>query len=203
VGRQLRAGTKKGYRQSWLIRALSWCIGLLKELRVPIVHEAGVQAADRFFRTNNSEHPSSHVAAICYRVSEGGIQFLLVRTRTGRWTFPKGRVDDDPNRAAAAAREAFEEAGVFGRVEANPIARYLHSKRSSFHFDEHAVDAHLCEVVSMVPPEEVNRNPTWFDADKAKRRLCENRKPKYASEVTKVVDRALEHIEQRRLRRRG
>ncbi len=166
---------------------------------MPIAQDVDTSFSRRF-RPTNTERPSSHVAAICYRVSEDGIQFLLVRTRAGRWTFPKGKVDSDPSRAAAAAREAYEEAGVFGRVEATPIGRYLHSKQSSFHFDEHPVDAHLCEVVSMVPPEETHRDPTWFDPERTKRRLCENRKPKYASELTSVVDRALQHIEARRRR---
>ena len=146
------------------------------------------------------ETPRTHVAAICYRRAEDGVQFLLVRTRAGRWTFPKGRVEGDPSRAAAAAREAFEEAGVFGRVESRPIGCYLHTKQENLHSDEHVVDAHLCEVVSMVPPEEVHRNPTWFDPEKAKRRLCENRKPKYASELSNVVDQALQQIERRRTR---
>ena len=168
---------------------------------MPIVRdEPRVQPSRRLFRTNNGERPRSHVAAICYRVSQDGIQFLLVRTRAGKWTFPKGRVEGDPTRAAAAAREAFEEAGVFGRVESRPIGSYLHTKQEHLHDDEHVVDAHLCEVVSMVPPEEGHRDPTWFDPEKAKRRLCENRKPKYASELSKVVDRALEHIEQTRRR---
>ncbi|MGZ4788475.1 MAG: NUDIX domain-containing protein [Terriglobales bacterium] len=140
------------------------------------------------------------MAAICYRLSEEGIQFLLVRTRAGRWTFPKGRVEGDPSRAAAAAREAYEEAGVFGRVESQPIGRYLHSKQDHFHFDEHEVDAHLCEVVRLVTPEEVHRDPTWFDPEKAKRRLCENRKPKYAAEITNIVDQAVEHIGRRQRR---
>lgn len=200
LDRHSKAGTKKGYRQSWPIRALSWCIGLLQELRVPIVHERRESQASRRFRPRDLNRPSSHVAAICYRVSQDGVQFLLVRTRAGRWTFPKGRVEADPSRAAAAAREAFEEAGVFGRVDGTPIGRYLHTKQDSFHFDEHPVDAHLCEVVSMVPPEETHRDPTWFDPEKTKRRLSENRKPKYASELTKVVDRALQHIEARRRR---
>lgn len=81
-----------------------------------------------------------------------------------------------------------------------PIDQYLHTKQNSFHFDEHPVDAHLCEVVKMVAPEETHRDPTWFDPEKTKRRLCENRKPKYGSELTRVVDRALECIEARRHR---
>jgi hypothetical protein len=34
------------------------------------------------------------VAAVCYRVRNDEIEFLLVRTRgTGRWTFPKGSAE--------------------------------------------------------------------------------------------------------------
>jgi len=204
MDRQYQAGTRKGYRRSWRKRALSWCVGLLKELKLPIVQrsQSSSRSSRRFIpRSRRSLAPRTHVAAICYRVQDDAIQFLLVRTRSGRWTFPKGRVDDDPSRAAAAAREAFEEAGVFGRVESRPICQYLHSKQDHVHFDEHAVDAHLCEVVSLVPPEEGHRDPTWFDAERAKRRLCENRKQKYVSELWNVVDRAIMHIEQKRPRR--
>jgi len=168
---------------------------------VPVVHEdQRVHSGRPFLPAKYVDRPRSHVAAICYRVAGEEVQFLLVRTHTGRWTFPKGRVEGDPSRAAAAAREAFEEAGVFGRVESKPIGSYLHSKQENLHSDEHVVDAHLCEVVSLVPPEEVHRDPTWFDPAKAKRRLCENRKPKYATELSNVVDRALEHIQLRHRR---
>ena len=50
------------------------------------------------------------VASVCYRLKGDEPEFLLVRTRSGRWTFPKGGVDDDATHADAAAREAFEEA---------------------------------------------------------------------------------------------
>jgi len=200
MSKQLKARTKKGSSRQWQRRALSWCIGLLEVLRVPVVQRShsNSRSARRFVPRSRSIR--SHVAAICYRVQDSQIQFLLVRTRSGRWTFPKGRVEDDPTRAAAAAREAFEEAGVFGRVESLPICHYLHNKRPGFRRGEHIVDAHLCEVVSLVAPEEVHRDPTWFDADKAKRRLQENRHEKYAAELSNVVDRAIFHIGRRRRR---
>jgi len=166
---------------------------------VPVVQ--GIESTSRIGRLlprpKKLGLPRNHVAAVCYRLQDNQVHFLLVRTHAGRWTFPKGRVDDDPNRAAAAAREAYEEAGVFGRVEAQPICNYLHSKQATLHDDEHLVDAHLCEVVSTVPPEELHRDPTWFDPEKAKRRLCENRKRKYGAELSRVVDSALEHIARR------
>ena len=202
MNRQSQTGTKKSYRRNWKNRALSWWNGLLEGLRVPIVHEEQRSSNRRLFSfPERGDRRSSHVAAVCYRVSENGIQFLLVRTRAGRWTFPKGRVEGDPSRAAAAAREAFEEAGVFGRVESRPIVRYLHTKQDHFHFDEHVVDAHLCEVVRTVPPEEEHRDPTWFDPEKTKRRLGENRKSKYAQELLRVVDHAMVHIAQKHRRR--
>lgn len=140
-----------------------------------------------------------HVAAVCYRLKNEGPEFLLVRTRSGRWTFPKGAVDDDATHAAAAAREAFEEAGVKGRIENEPFHWYFHSKREPYRSfrDMMTVQAHLCEVEHLVAPEEDYRRPTWFKADKARRRLRENRSPELAQEVIDVVDRAVLRIRAR------
>jgi len=55
----------------------------------------------------------------------------------------------------------------------------------------------LCEVERLECPLEGHRNPTWFNVDKAKRRLRENRSPKLAREVLEVVDRALLRIRAR------
>src|SRR5689334_19421091 len=90
------------------------------------------------------------VAAVCYRIRGPEIDFLLVQTRGGRWTFPKGGVEPGMTRAQAAAMEALEEAGVYGRVEEVWFARYYRHKGGS---DENAspekipVHAHLCEVL--------------------------------------------------------
>ena len=65
------------------------------------------------------------VAAVCYRMRKGGIEFLLVQTRGGRWIFPKGGVEPGLTDAQSAALEAFEEAGVHGRMEAISFARYF------------------------------------------------------------------------------
>ena len=51
-----------------------------------------------------------------------------MRTRGGRWTFPKGRVESGLTHAQAAALEAFEEAGVHGRIEEAAFARYVRVK---------------------------------------------------------------------------
>ena len=149
----------------------------------------------RAFRLR-SQSARVHVAAVCYRLREGKLEFLLVQTRNGRWTFPKGGVDGDRTNADAAAREAFEEAGVTGWIEPSAFVSYLHCKPGQVHSRSGAtlVDAHLCEVKRLVPPLEGHRNPTWFSRGKAKRRLRELRTPEYANEVVRVIDHATERI---------
>jgi len=137
------------------------------------------------------------VAAVCYRVSDDEIDFLLVQTRGGRWTFPKGGVEPGMTRAQAAAMEALEEAGVYGRVEEVWFARYYRHKVSNEESGspaKTAIHAHLCEVLRHGSPEESDRNPTWFSAEKAKRRLRADRKPENGNELARVVDRAVARV---------
>lgn len=149
------------------------------------------------------------VAAVCYRIRRNGIEFLLVRTNSGHWTFPKGGAEPGLTHAQAAALEAFEEAGVHGRMEEASFTRYIRRKRGETRNSserstgrsikkEIAIQAHLCEVLRLDPPQERNRNPTWFSADKAKRRLRADRDTDYGAELGRVVDRAVGRI--RRLR---
>jgi hypothetical protein len=63
---------------------------------------------------------------------------------------------------------------------------------------ESAVNAHLCEVLRLVPPQEIGRNPTWFSPEKAKRRLQEHRTPEFGNELVRVVDRAVSRIRRSR-----
>jgi|SRR5215470_17428098 len=146
------------------------------------------------------------VAAVCYRLSDEGIEFLLVETRRRRWTFPKGSAEPGLTHAQAAALEAYEEAGVHGRIEEQPFARYVRSKRpgkkkpnpeelSAQPADKDIlIDAHLCEVLRLTEPEEARRNPTWFPAAKAKRRLRQDRSTANGNELARVVDLAVTRI---------
>src|SRR5262249_52056137 len=91
-----------------------------------------IQPSSQFVRLSDlrKRRGSEQVAAVCYRVRNGLIEFLLVRTRSGRWTFPKGSVMAGLTSAQAAALEAYEEAGVHGRMEEDAFARYLRTKRA-------------------------------------------------------------------------
>jgi 8-oxo-dGTP pyrophosphatase MutT (NUDIX family) len=175
------------------------------EARLPRgVSQAGTyQPPARFFPLAHLRRlrGCEQVAAVCYRIRHSGIEFLLVRTNSGHWTFPKGSTEPGLTHAQAAALEAFEEAGVHGRMEEVSFTQYVRRKRSNTRGSaarsaerERTVSAHLCEVTRLGPPQEPNRNPTWFPVEKAKRRLREDRPPDFASELARVVDCAVARI---------
>jgi len=158
-------------------------------------HSGTSAAGARFARLSHLRElrECEKVAAVCYRMSEQGIEFLLVRTRGGRWTFPKGGTEPGLTHAQAAALEAFEEAGVHGRIEEATFTRYFYAERSRT--TPMTVHAHLCEVTRLARPQEAKRDRTWFSAEKAKRRLREDRPTKEGTEMARVVDRAVQRIQ--------
>ena len=140
------------------------------------------------------------VAAVCYRRRGSDIDFLLVRTGSDRWTFPKGGVEPGLTHAQAAALEAFEEAGVHGRMEEVPFIRYVRRKRrgrgaTSDAEKEIGTSAHLCEVLRLVEPQETDRDPSWFTVEKTKKKLLEGRTAEFGIELIRVVDRAVARIQ--------
>ena len=129
------------------------------------------------------------VAAVCYRVGNRGIEFLLVQTGSGRWTFPKGNVEPGLSHAQAAAIEAFEEAGAHGRIEEVAFTQYV--RRSKGSSRGLVINAHLCEVLRLEEPQEAHRMPTWFSPRQAKRALQTDRKAKNGAGMARVVDEAV------------
>lgn len=153
-------------------------------------------------RLRAASYAAEQVAAVCFRMKRGGIEFLLVRTGNGRWTFPKGCVEPGLTRAQSAAMEAFEEAGVHGRIEEAAFARYFYRKRRTSRRNNHEafiVHAHLCEVSNIGQPEEANRQPKWFSVERAKRRLRERRSDEDGGELARVVELAVMRVRSARL----
>lgn len=69
-------------------------------------------------------------AALPFSEQLGELRVLLVTSRENRrWVLPKGWMEKRLEPHAAAAKEAFEEAGVVGRVERRSIGRYDYLKR--------------------------------------------------------------------------
>ncbi len=180
-----------------------------RDLGLTVVRSAARthQASPGFVRLSQLRklRECEQVAAVCYRVRSGGIEFLLVQTRgSGRWTFPKGSAEPGLTHAQAAALEAFEEAGVHGRIEEASFACYVRRKRGNAANRASdgkgvLVNAHLCEVSRLSSPQESKRNRTWFSVEDARQRLREGRKRNEGDDLARAVDRAVERIHELRL----
>ena len=76
--------------------------------------------------------PQLQVAALCLRDGAAGPEVLLITSRgSGRWILPKGWPMPHRTLAEAAAQEAWEEAGIRGRVEDVPLGDYGAQKDTS------------------------------------------------------------------------
>jgi 8-oxo-dGTP pyrophosphatase MutT (NUDIX family) len=120
-----------------------------------------------------AEHRSilRQVAALPFRLREDGrAEVLLVTSRdTRRWIIPKGWTMKGRKPCEAAAREAFEEAGVVGRIGKKPIGRYAYFKRREAHFDVCEVDVFLLTVEKQAKTwrERGERRTEWFTLEEA------------------------------------
>jgi 8-oxo-dGTP pyrophosphatase MutT (NUDIX family) len=174
---------------------------------LPVRWSQAPQPSPKFFRLAKLRKLRScqQVAAVCFRIRGDAIQFLLVQTRhKRRWIFPKGSAEPGLTHAQAAALEASEEAGVHGRMEETSFTRYVRRKRGDSQGsaaktgrlaeNDLVVNVCLCEVARLSPPQESDRNPTWFSVEKAKQRLRQDRAPNYGAELARVVDRAVARI---------
>ncbi|HEX2552202.1 MAG TPA: NUDIX hydrolase [Microvirga sp.] len=111
------------------------------------------------------------------RDDAGRVQVMLVTSRgTGRWVLPKGWPMKGKKPYRAAEREAFEEAGLEGRVRKVPVGTYSYDK---------LLDTGIvipCEV-TVFPlevehrrdnwPEMTQRQRRWFSLDEAASAVAE------------------------------
>jgi len=68
-------------------------------------------------------------AALPYRRQGDALSIALVTSRgTGRWIVPKGWPEPGKEPAQVAAMEAFEEAGLLGEIEREPVGAFTYRK---------------------------------------------------------------------------
>jgi 8-oxo-dGTP pyrophosphatase MutT (NUDIX family) len=104
---------------------------------------------------------------------------MLVTSReTGRWIIPKGWPKRRKKPCASAAREAFEEAGVVGRIDKSPIGSYSYKKRlKRGEVVVCQVDVFPLEVRRLKKswPEMSEREVQWFSRTAAAETVSERR----------------------------
>ncbi|HEY6969798.1 MAG TPA: NUDIX domain-containing protein [Candidatus Angelobacter sp.] len=146
------------------------------------------------------------VAAVCYRQGHSSVEFLLVKASSGKWTFPKGRLNPGMTASESAAREAWEEAGAQGRIARTHFGSYLDTKRALEHdrrSGEVHILAYLLEVHRTQTPEEDGRKPSWFLPHEARKALAAGRSRRYSRRINKIIDAAIERLEVRNTKRAG
>jgi 8-oxo-dGTP pyrophosphatase MutT (NUDIX family) len=118
--------------------------------------------------------PALQVAALCWR--EGG-EVLLIRTLgSNRWILPKGWPMRGKTLAEAAALEAWEEAGVKGRISPTAIGCFQSEKRRGSGVKQASrveVFALKVETTHNDFPEADQRQLRWFSAADAAKKLRE------------------------------
>jgi 8-oxo-dGTP pyrophosphatase MutT (NUDIX family) len=128
---------------------------------------------DPLFREHGKQ-----VAALCWRVSPKAALEVLVITslNSKRWILPKGWPEPDLTPAQSAAREAFEEAGVTGKIGARPVGHYYYLKEKK---DGGAVpcsvEVFALQVTKQLDdwPEKGARQLAWLPLDRAAARVAE------------------------------
>lgn len=120
--------------------------------------------------SDTEEQPVRQVAALCFRRNPR-VEILLVTSReTKRWVTPKGWPMTDRPDYAAAATEAFEEAGVDGVISEAPIGAFRFTKTLKRGGSRAlAADVYALEVIKLRDdwPERGERTRGWFTPEEA------------------------------------
>ena len=130
---------------------------------------------DPLFREHGKQ-----VAALCWRTSQkhgSTVEVLLITSlNSKRWILPKGWPEPELGPAENAAREAFEEAGVMGKISPQPIGSYHYLKeRKDGGGIPCRVEVFALAVTKQLDdwPEKNSRELAWLPLDQAAARIAE------------------------------
>ncbi len=109
--------------------------------------------------------------------ARGEMEVLLLTSRgTHRWVIPKGWPMPKITPAAAAAREAYEEAGLEGIIQpATPIGLYHYAKALAHRALNIEVSVFVLRVSRQLDhwPEQAERETAWFTPEQAAELVAE------------------------------
>lgn len=126
----------------------------------------------RFDAGAGTGRATAQCGALCYRVTKSGkLKVLMITSRdSGRWLIPKGWPIKRRSLRKVAEQEAFEEAGVKGKIARKPIGSFRYVKDMGSKTDV------LCEVevyplrvalLELRYPERGQRERCWVSPKKA------------------------------------
>lgn len=115
--------------------------------------------------------------ALCWRDGDAGVEILLITSRdTGRWVIPKGWPIPGLSPEAAAAQEAWEEAGASGETNPLCIGRFGYEKtlaNASSVPCAVAVYGLRVDKLAKTYPEAKQRQRKWFPLQEAAAQVAE------------------------------
>ena len=126
-------------------------------------------------------------AVIPYREKNGQFEVLLITSLKKRhWIIPKGIIEDDMSPPESAMNEAFEEAGIIGKIESEPLGTYHYKKWGGICH----VHVYACEVTKIhnIWPEMRLRVRKWFPVTDMAGKIHNNQ---LAGIIKKFIDKKL------------
>lgn len=121
------------------------------------------------------EH-GKQVATLCWRAKPVLEVLLITSLKSRRWILPKGWLEPNLTAAESAAREAFEEAGITGKIDAQPIGQYHYLKEKKDGSGMPCrVDVFALAALKQLHdwPEKGARDIAWLPLDQAAVRVAE------------------------------
>lgn len=119
----------------------------------------------------------SGVLAFRYEGNGEPLVLLISKRRSKKWGIPKGRIPPYLSFPESAAREAFEEAGVVGRVSPSAVGMYRAEKSTPNPLVKQVIEVwvYLLEVTEALAdwPEKGKRATRWVSCEAAARQLRE------------------------------
>ena len=113
---------------------------------------------------------STQFGALCYRIQKDKVQVLMITARrSGRWIIPKGWPKNNATPAQTASEEAFEEAGVEGKIKSTCLGIYTYSKTIEGTVQPIVVAVYPLKVrrLHAIFPERGQRRRRWMSLKRA------------------------------------
>jgi len=142
--------------------------------------------------SGNGKH-FDQAGALPYRRTRRGVEFCLITSTEGRWIFPKGIIESGETYKETAAKEAFEEAGLRGKLVGGPLGSYEMVKYGK----TYTLVLLLMEVTACEDEwkEDHFRERRWATLDDARQLLCR-------PQLRKCLDAAVARLKDRKKRTR-
>jgi 8-oxo-dGTP pyrophosphatase MutT (NUDIX family) len=108
----------------------------------------------------------SRVAVLAVNSKRPGKLLLITSRNSKSWSLPKGRLDPLLSPVEAGRREAFEEAGVIGRLSARSLGNFTHRDSRGETFRVRVFKMHVQREL-LKWPENIERQRKWVTLEMA------------------------------------